>query len=400
MKKLYLLLLAAIIGVADALILKGFEFVTTEGSLYVWNDIFKTDVYRWGVIPLAIVLSIVLGFVLRWTNQERLVKPKLSPVDKEPNAGPPTLKTLGIITIVGIVSLLAGASLGPEASLVAITGGLGTWVALRTKNEKAAPLMELASIGGLLVAFVSSLFLLLIPILMLWQKKQLKIATALPVLIAGSTSFITLLIMDPSANTFGELAWPHFPLSEIALALALGFTTAGLGWLLKKFISRVHGTATKFQSKLSWPVTAGIFGSIIGVLYFIGGPTIQFSGSVGTQQLVTAAPTYTLTILIIILFTKLLVTGWSLATGYRGGLVFPSIFVGVSIALIAERLTGITNTGVMVGAIAGVLAAMTGPAMGFIFVMAILPFTMVFVALAGTVGAVAGNKLLSKLNLD
>ncbi len=400
MKKLYLLLLAAIIGVADALILKGFEFIVTDGSLYLWNDIFKTDVYRWGVIPLAIALSVVFGFVLRGTKQNRLVKPKLNSVEEESSPEPPTLKSLGTILIVGIVSLLAGASLGPEASLVALCGGLGTWVALRINADEAAPLLMLASIGGLLVAFINSFFLVLMPLLMLWKKKQLKVPTVLPVVLASLTSFLTLWLIDPNANTFGQLTWPRFPIDEFALALALGFATAGLGWLLKKFITRIHKQAQKINKKLPWWVVAGLFGSVIGVLYFIGGPTIQFSGSAGSQMLLSQQSTYTLTILVVIFATKLLATGWSLATGYRGGLVFPSIFIGITIAMIAEQLTGISNAGVLIGSVAGVFAAMTGPAMGFIFIAAILPFSMIFVALAGIIGATAGNKVLSKLNLD
>ena len=64
-----------------------------------------------------------------------------------------------------------------------------------------------------------------------------------------------------------------------------------------------------------------------------------------------------------LLLVKLLATGWSISAGYRGGPAFPSVYMGVALSLaITAAIPSVSETGVMVGAIAGILAEMTTPA--------------------------------------
>lgn len=397
-KKLLILVLAVFIGVLDALILKAFEFIVNDGSNYIWNDLFHTDVNRWGVVPLAISFSLILSILFRWTRQKRLVPPKLNSTEADETTEKPTLKSLGVITVIGLASLLAGASLGPEASLVAIASGLGLWMAYRNNLGPTAKLLELASISGLLVAFFGSMIIALMPLLFLWQKKQLKVATALPALLAAASAYGTLWLIDPEAVGYGTIpAAPHFKVIDFGLALIVGFAAALLGWALKYFILKTAKLAKTMNDRLTWVVSAAIFGLVIGLLYWAGGQSIQFSGSEGSRLLLDHAPAYGLGTLLVILVTKLLATGWSLATGYRGGLVFPSVFIGLSIALIAENISGDSSVGILLGAVAGVFSAMLGPVVGLIFISSIIPIKLVGIAIAGIAGAFVGNKLMSRL---
>src|SRR6185437_1996241 len=121
--------------------------IVNHGTQYIWDDLFHSNVERWRVIPLAVIFGLALSGLFVLLKQQRLVPPKINSVEAEASVERPTLKGLGIITVIGIASLLAGASLGPEASLVALTGGIGMWFAYKSGNDKTAKLLELASVG-------------------------------------------------------------------------------------------------------------------------------------------------------------------------------------------------------------------------------------------------------------
>jgi chloride channel protein, CIC family len=396
-QSLTLLITALVIGALDAVVFKGFEYAVNHGTQYIWNDIFKTDIHRWLVIPLALVLGLILSGLFIALKQHRVVTPKINSVEEETSSEQPTINGLITIAIIGIASLLAGASLGPEASLVALCGGLGAWFAYRTHAIKSVPLFELASVGALLVVFVGALVMILLPLAMLIKKKQLSLTYAAIILLSGVSAYGVLWLMDRNTKGYGTIPVPnHFSALDFILAAILGLCTAILGWLLKHFILAINHQIVIWDKKYSWVLTGSIFGLVVGFLYLVGGESVQFSGSNGSVMLINHTPAFSIAMLIIILVAKLLVTGWSLASGYRGGLVFPSIFIGVSIALIAEGITGDISSGIMVGSIAGVFSALIGPVPAFIFMVGLLPFKLIGISIVGITFAVLGNKFISR----
>lgn len=397
-RNLLILLLAAGIGVLDTIILKSFEWAVNHGTNYIWNDLFQSDTYRWRVLPLAVLLGAALSWLFAVTRQKRVVQPKLNSLEADAPTQAPTLASIGIICLIGLASLLAGASLGPEASLVALASGAGLWIAFRTGFGKAAGLLDLASVGGLLVGFVGSYIIVLLPLLILRQKQQLRFSSALPVLLTGATAFGTLWLIDPSTAGYGNIpASPHFTVVDFLLAIVLGVAAAILGWLLKQLILAMSRAARKLELRWHWAVTGALFGLPIGLLYWAGGPTIQFSGSEGSKLLLQHQPAYGMGMLALILLTKLLATSWSLASGYRGGLVFPSVFIGVAVTLLVEGAFGHAGSGVLLGSIAGVFSAMLNPAVALIFMASIIPFKLIGVAISGIIGALVGGRLVKQL---
>jgi hypothetical protein len=53
---------------------------------------------------------------------------------------------------------------------------------------------------------------------------------------------------------------------------------------------------------------------------------------------------------------------------------------------------------VTIGSVAGVFAAMTGPAVGFIFIAGLVPVSLLGIAVVGILGAAVGNKLCRTLD--
>ena len=267
------------IGALDAVIFKGFEWLVNHGTDDIWDGLFDTDVHRWRVVPLAAALGAALSVVFLLTGQQRVVPPSTQPLGTGESNECPTvasIATIATIALIGLCSLWAGASLGPEASLVAITGGLGV-VGSSARGRPGGKVLELASIGALLVAFVGSLLLVLLPLLVLHRQKQLQRMTAVPVLVAGASAFGTLWLMDRETRGFGRIpADPGFAVTDVVVAVVLGVATAFLGWGLERFIAGANRATRWLDDALPWPMGGALFGLVVGLLYWAGGESVEF----------------------------------------------------------------------------------------------------------------------------
>jgi H+/Cl- antiporter ClcA len=79
-------------------------------------------------------------------------------------------------------------------------------------------------------------------------------------------------------------------------------------------------------------------GIVLGGLGALGGPISLFKGLEQSSQLVKDAPTMTVGALILVTVVKLVALLVASASGFRGGRIFPSVFVGVGVGLIANSL--------------------------------------------------------------
>jgi len=405
-------LIALIIGLVNAVVLYFFEIVGIDGTVWLWNDVLQTDTYRWLVIPVGLALGLVLTATFKLVKMQRIQKESSGELLDEIDESPSTLKSIGAVLLVGAVSLLAGASLGPEASLIAFSLGIAVYVSSALKQGSAKHLIVLASVGALLVAFCHSIVMVLVPLLLLFQqsKKNAKrpgFKPVLLILLAGVVSWGVILYLHHVLDTEVIEVIPALPPSHYdgyLLAAALGFITALFAGALHysvKFVSYAanHYNALTFKGK-NWLLGAGA-GLLLGALYFIGGQDTQFSGKVGTEALAEHGVTFGFTALIIMLVVKIATTALSSGTGYRGGLVFPSVFIGFTIGLIAYKLfPDISYTAAIIGSISGIMTAAVGSALvASIFLIAALPvehWPLAACAVVGTMCFMAIRKLIDK----
>ncbi|HSX30415.1 MAG TPA: chloride channel protein [Candidatus Saccharimonadales bacterium] len=389
---------AAGLGVANAILLRGFELAVNDGTNWLWNDVFRSNVYRWVVVPLAVALSIALSWFIYRLHEQRVVAPDSNLTD-ELSGAPANLGSIGIVLAIGLASLLAGASLGPEASLMTAAAGLGSWAAVRGHIGPGRELLVLASVGALLVAFLGSGIMVTVPLLILWKQKQFKLQPAAVILLAGLSSLAILHVIDPHHPGFGSLPpMPAAVFHDFVIAPIVGCAATVVALVLTYFIARFTEAAKRIDQRCRPSLAAALFGLGVGLLYLLGGESIQFSGSVGAHQLVQNAPTYSLLTVAGLLLAKLLATSWSKGSGYRGGLVFPSIYMGTALGLLVAQLNaGWAGVGASVGGIAGMLTAVVGsPVLAAVFLIAIVPLKSLLVALLAVVGSTVGATILKR----
>ena len=317
------------------------------------------------------------------------MEPHLDPLHSS-DGPPPTVAGLATILLVGAASLLAGASLGPEAALVGLSAGLGGWAAARVDTGPPGRALVLASVGALLVAFFGSLIALLIPVLILWQRaKRLDLVPLCAIVVAGLAAYVTLGLLKGDHQGYGDLPSDAVRARDYASAFVLGGVAVGLGVALRWSVRRLARLTRRIDAAVPWWLAAAGVGTVLGGLYLAGGPAVQFSGSEGSAILLGDPTHYSLWALAGIALIKLLATGWSLAAGYRGGLVFPSVLVGVAFSLFASgELADLSGPGILLGCLAGLLVEMTAPLLGAVMLLALLPPALLPLGLVGAAGAV------------
>jgi H+/Cl- antiporter ClcA len=388
------------IGVIDAVVFVVFEAVVDDGSDEVWNTLAGTDNTRWLVVPLAIALSICFSFIVRLVGQSRFTEPKTDLLAEGFPSEPATLVSIAILFLVGATSLIAGASLGPEASLVALSLAVGSWLAGRARASDDAQALTFASVGALLVAFVGSLVPILIPLVLLRQQKLWSARRAILGVVAGVTAYITLFVIQlGSTDGYGTIpASTDTGTHDFFTAFALGAIAVFVARAFKRLVQLFVGLTRRIDTLLPWTLSAALFGAGLGVAYLAGGQTIEFSGQAGTKMLLQRAATYSAIALGGIALAKLAATAWSLSTGYRGGVVFPSIFTAVAVGLFVSSVAAsFGGPGVVVGVVAGILTALTGPAFALVFLISLLPVKLIGVAAAGAIGAVLCDRTLTRV---
>ncbi len=399
MKRYDIWLIAVGLGVINAMLLRLFELAVNTGTNQIWNHLFHSNTERWVVVPLAVLLSVILTALIQSLHERRLTPPETDLMDNTNNA-PASLVSIGIILIIGLASLLAGASLGPEASLLAASTGIGGWIALKSKPGSDARPLILASIGALLVAFLSSPIMALVPLLILLRQKRLTSKSAGVVVVAAVSSYGILQLIDHAHPGYGTApSLPPLSNHDYPVALLAGFATAFLGLAMNRLVVRLARPARYLDRHTPWYIAAGLFGLIIGVVYLLAGQSIEFSGNTGSELLVSHTPHYGVAALAGLIIAKLLATTWSKATGYRGGLVFPSIYIGVALGLLlGSVLHGWGGVGAEMGGVAGMLSTVTGSAVvSAVFVLAIVPTKLLLIALVAIAGSSLGTATLKRL---
>ncbi len=393
-------LVAVGIGIVNAVAFLSLEWIVDHGTRWLWDDVLDTDERRWMAVVAATALGVGYSCVLRLLGQPRWVPPHTDPLAGNQAGGSVSPAQIVMLFVVGAVSLLAGASLGPEAPLVAVSAAAGAWLAGTGRVARAAPVLVMASVGALLVVFLGSLVVVVVPVLLLYRRQHsLAASQVLAIVVAALSAYATECVIAGRGDGYGTIpAGSSFGIRDCVSALVVGALAVVVARGLKRTLTALAAVTRRVDGRLPWPLAGALFGAALGGLYLVGGPTVEFSGSDGTGVLLQRAPSYTAGALVGLLVVKLLATGWSLASGYRGGLVFPSIYVAVAFGLFVARVAGdAAGPGILVGAVAGMLAAMTGPAITVIMLLALLPVALAVVAALGAAGAALGDRALSAL---
>ena len=347
------LVLAAVLGIPISAIAYGFLALVAAMQRFLFTDLpnqmLGSTAPAWWPLPWLVLCGLLVGLIIRYLPGNGGHSPAFG---FQTGGGPATARELPGIALAALATLGLGAVLGPEAPLIAIGGGLGA-LAVRLANKNAPPmaLMMMASAGSF--AAISSL--LGSPVLAAFLIMEIAGVSgmtlslvALPGLLASGIGALVFVGLDnwTGLGSF-SLALTSVPpavpptLASLGWALVMGVAGALLGWLIRSV-----GLWLRPVVHLNRVLVTAALGLLIGVIamayQLISGRSftqVLFSGQEALPELVENAADYSLAVMILLIACKAIAYGLSLSA-FRGGPVFPSMFIGAAVGIAASALPG------------------------------------------------------------
>ena len=358
-----LVLIGALIGVPAALVASAFLALVHLIEDLLWTDL--PDALGESSPPWYLVVGLpVIGAVLA------LLARRLLPGDggHEPlkglSATPTPVSYVPGIALAALATLSFGAVLGPEAPLIALGSATGMAVGriARLGDQERQVVSTAGSYSAISALFggpiVASFMLMesglgfgkrLVPVL-------------LPGFVASAVGYVLLVGFDgwgglPSTSlAVGDLpAYATIHLGDLALAIVLGIVVA----VVVRVARRVGETVFTLRARGATAVLVAA-GAITGLLALtaeaLGAESrdVLFSGQTAIPDVLSIDSGG---LLIVLVVAKALAFAWCLGGGFRGGPIFPSIFLGVGVASLASVWLGMSPTvALAIGAAAGMTA--------------------------------------------
>ena len=388
-----LMLLVAVTGFVSALIT--FLFVTLSNQLtaLVWDNaslVLGLDP-RIFTLLVCTLGGLLVGLLVKIFGDHNAIFFEL--LQEFGRTGRFNYRNAPGILITALVSLASGGSLGPEAPLADACGGVGTLASDKLNlNEQETRVMGYAGFSAMLGAFITNPFggaLLTVEGAQADQPRDKVYFWGLfPSLLASAVATVTFVGL--TGAFFAELVeFPDYSpvLTDLLWAAPLSLVGSVAGILFMLMFQRLRKLMERFKERL---ILRGLIGGIgmgiIGALL----PLTLFSGEEQTATLINHAANIGIATLILLAIAKLFATTLLLATGWKGGYIFPILFAGVALGMANNLLFPNLPVAVTVAAtLAGALvASLRAPLFAALFTLAFVEFQLAaVVAVAVTVSS-------------
>jgi H+/Cl- antiporter ClcA len=357
--------LGAVIGIPAALVGAGFLALVHQMQHWLWTDLpqqIGVSAPPWYLVIGLPILGAVVVLIARTSLPGDGGHRPLLGLAKEVVP----VKNAPGIALAAIGTLAFGIVLGPEGPLIALGSVAGVAIAnlARVGEKEKAVLSNAGSfsaisalfggpiVGGLLMVEAGlSMGTMLIPIL-------------LPGFVAAAIGYVLFVGLGHWGGLHMQgLTIPGLPdyvgtnIPDLLLAVAVGIVAAMVIVIVRRGALRIEkGGLKRFGMPSLLLGGALLIGVIAQIAIWLGATSqeILFSGQAAIPELVTAGSTG---ILIVLLVGKAAAYAVSLACGFRGGPIFPAIFLGIAVATFGVEWFDVSTTLVIaVGTAAGMVA--------------------------------------------
>lgn len=246
------------------------------------------------------------------------------------------LRALPGVAAAVLLGLAGGVSLGPESPIIAINTAIAVALiarlAPRVPHDLVLMITAAATIGAMFGTPVAAAL----------------IFTGLVAGIRGGAHlwdklFLPLVAAGAGAVTTGFLGGPTMAIAlpEYAGAVPIDFLTGtiiaaaatGLGVVATYLFPHLHRAFRRLRHPM---LALGLGGVLLGLLGILGGPVTLFKGLTQMRDLLTAD--LAAGALVVVVLVKLAALLISATAGFRGGRIFPAVFIGVAVGALASSL--------------------------------------------------------------
>ncbi|MDX2916578.1 MULTISPECIES: chloride channel protein [Streptomyces] len=351
-----LLLMAAVLGVPVSAIAFGFLALVSELQSLTYTELPKALGFAatpsWWPVPLLGVAGLLVGLVVRRLPGGGGHRPAEGLV----STGAPPAADLPGIVLAALVSLGVGAVLGPEAPLIALGGGLAVWAAGRVKRDLPPDARALVGASGSFAAVSALLGSPLLGAFLLMEVAGLAGPMLGVVLVPGLLSAGIGALMFTGLGSWTGLGTYSLALGEVPSAATPD--AAGFGWALVLGVAaaftgagiRRLSLALQERVERRTVVATAVMGLVVGALALVyaetsgkDGSEVLYSGEHELGHLLSAGAEYSVGALVLLIVCKSLAYCASLSC-FRGGPVFPAMFVGAVGGIALSHLPGLHLT--------------------------------------------------------
>jgi len=364
-----LLVLAAVLGVPISAAAYGFLLLVSHLQQWVYDDLPAGlgfgSMPAWWPVPVLAVAGLLTGLAIRFLPGTG----GHSPAGGFKPGMPKPVELPGIV-LAALAGLGLGVVLGPEAPLIALGGGLAVLaVSRRGSPEQAVAVVgaagSFAAVSTLLGSPVVGAFLLMEVIGIAGPMMSVVLVPGLLAAGVGTLIFIGL----GQWTGFGTLSLtipdlPSVPIPDVAefgWAIAVGVAAAVVGTGIRRLALAIRSRAERWL--VTSTVVAGVVVALLAMAYAAGSgrdaQEVLFSGQDALGPLLTQSGTYTAGALVLLVACKGLAYAVALAT-FRGGPIFPSLFIGAAGGIALSHLPGLPAVAGAAMGIGAMCAVMLG----------------------------------------
>ncbi|MER7379110.1 ion channel protein [Streptomyces lanatus] len=373
---------ALVVGVMASLLLLGVSEAAEALQDVLWGDLPDAlGVGRYSVLWMLVMLTatgVAVGLVV-W---------------KVPGHAGPDPATIGLdapvlplsvlpgLVLATALMLAGGPSLGPENPIIAVNVGLAYWLGHRLVPRAPGRLWpmlaEAATIGALFGTPVAAALLLSEALATRETRGALWDNVFAPLVSAGAGAMTIDLVAEPTFDldlpAFGHPGW-----ADLLAALVIASVAALLGMAAVYVFPHVHNVFRRLRHPM---VALPVGGVVLGLLGALGGHLTLFKGLEEVGELAADPDGWSAGEFATMTVVKLAALVVAASCGFRGGRIFPAVFVGAALGLTAHALVSDVHPAVGVSAgVLGVLLAITRQGWVSLFTAAVLVASPSIIAL-------------------
>ena len=332
---------AAVVGIGSSLLLLGVSYLAGQVQRFLWSwlphAVGTTGSAWYWILGVLTVTGLAVGLVVRYVPGHAGPDPATLDLVEPPMA----VRILPGLLLATVFALAGGVSLGPENPITATNVALACVLGARVASGVPLPVWTGLAVGGTVGALFGTpvaAALILSEFLAgganktseggLWDR------LFGPLVAAGAGALTTLAFASP---TLAINLPPYRGLRAIDLlsGTVIAVAAVTLGLLLIEVFGWAHRVFGRLRATVLHLTVAGV---VLGLLGIAGGQITLFKGLDQMSVLADTVTTYTAGGLLVVVAVKMAALAVSAAGGFRGGRIFPSIFIGVALGLLAGTL--------------------------------------------------------------
>jgi H+/Cl- antiporter ClcA len=392
---------AVVLGGAGALVTVGFIKVLEWLTDLLWTDLADALGATTGdwqfVIPVCIVGGVAVGMCARFLGDwPKDLEQALADFRRDRTFD---YRHLPNSLVASLVALSFGAALGPEAALVAIIGGLSSWIhRIIGLGERAAESLGYVGVMAALGTLFGTAGAAALPLEVGDEPTPLgrRLVQLLPGVAAAGAGALIFSALSSGEGYFDYTFRAYeFAFSDLLWAVAAAAVGAAVSVALLASSRLVRVPAMRLTAR---PEVLGALGGLGLGLLASASALVLFSGHDGIQELIDDTNAST-AFLVGISAAKVGAIALLLAAGWKGGRFFPIMFAGAAagLAIAGAFPDGAAMVGLAGAMTAAVAALIRRPLAAGLLMLFLFPYDLYpVVAVAAVVGAGIAKLLVQR----